>query len=321
MILDLRYNPGGLLDQGVKVADLFLDAKQEIVATRGRARGSTKEFYDEARQLWPDLPIVVLVNDGTASAAEIIAGALQDHDRAVVVGAPTFGKGLVQTLFPLAEGVALKLTTARWFTPSGRTIQRIAKSEEDQAQEAALAANDTVLGQPDKEHSDSALKTRPIFHTDAGRVVRGGGGIVPDLVVRPDTLTDSEKEFAKALGTNLPLYRDALTSYALESKKNHRVPNESFKVTPDMRQQVYERLRSKGVKLTQAEFNGAGSLVDEQLGYEITRYVFGRPAEFRRKAQDDRQMQTALGLLRKAQSPKELMSLAAATRSPLTAQN
>ena len=321
MILDLRFNPGGLLDQGVKVADLFLDAKQEIVATRGRARGSTKEFYDEARQAWPDLPIVVLVNDGTASAAEIIAGALQDHDRAVVVGAPTFGKGLVQTLFPLAEGVALKLTTARWYTPSGRTIQRIAKSEEEQAQEAALAANDTVLGQPDKEHSDSALKTRPIFHTDAGRVVRGGGGIVPDIVVRPDTLTESEREFAKALGTNLPLYRDALTSYALEAKKSHRVPNESFKVTPEMRQQVYQRLRSKGVKLTPAEFNGAGSLIDDQLGYEITRYVFGRPAEFRRKAQDDKQMQTALGLLRKAQSPKELMSLAAATRSPLTAQN
>jgi carboxyl-terminal processing protease len=321
MILDLRFNPGGLLDQGVKVADLFLDPKQEIVATRGRARGSTKEFFDDARQAWPDLPIVVLVNDGTASAAEIIAGALQDHDRAVVVGAPTFGKGLVQTLFPLAEGVALKLTTARWYTPSGRTIQRIAKSEEDQAQEAALAVNDTVLGQPDKEHSDSALKTRPIFHTDAGRVVRGGGGIVPDIVVRPDTLTDSEREFAKALGTNLPLYRDALTSYALEAKKNHRVTSESFKVTPEMRQQVYERLRAKGVKLTQAEFNGAASLIDEQLGYEITRYVFGRPAEFRRKAQDDRQMQTALGLLRKAQSPKQLMSLATATRSPLTAQN
>ena len=137
LILDLRHNPGGLLDQGVKVADLFLDTKQEIVATRGRARGSTKEFFDDARQAWPELPIVVLVNDGTASAAEIIAGALQDHDRAVVVGTPTFGKGLVQTLFPLGEGVALKLTTARWYTPSGRTIQRIAKNEEDQAEQAA----------------------------------------------------------------------------------------------------------------------------------------------------------------------------------------
>ena len=184
LILDLRLNPGGLLDQGVKVADLFLDTRQEIVSTRGRARGSTKEFFDEARQAWPDLPIVVLVNDGTASAAEIIAGALQDHDRAVVVGSPTFGKGLVQTLFPLGEGVALKLTTARWFTPSGRTIQRIAKSEEEQARGGRhRGAADTVLGAPGQETTDSAIKARPIFHTDAGRVVRGGGGIVPDLVI------------------------------------------------------------------------------------------------------------------------------------------
>ena len=204
LILDLRLNPGGLLDQGVKVADLFLDPKQEIVATRGRARGSTKEFYDDARQPWPELPIVVLVNDGTASAAEIIAGALQDHDRAVVVGTPTFGKGLVQTLFPLGDGVALKLTTARWYTPSGRTIQRIAKNEEDQAEQAATDGVDSLTGGQNKEHSDSAIKQRPIFHTDAGRTVRGGGGIVPDLVIRPDSLTVGERDFAKQLGSHIP---------------------------------------------------------------------------------------------------------------------
>jgi carboxyl-terminal processing protease len=322
LIMDLRGNPGGLLDQGVKVADLFLDSRQEIVSTRGRARGSTKEFYDEARQAWPDLPIVVLVNDGTASAAEIIAGALQDHDRAVVVGAPTFGKGLVQTLFPLGEGIALKLTTARWYTPSGRTIQRIAKDEEDQAAQAALAAvADTVPGAPDKESSDSALKERPIFHTDAGRVVRGGGGIVPDLVIRPDTLTVPEREFAKALGSALPQYRDALTSIALEAKKTHGVKSESFKVTPEMRQQVYERLRARDVKVNPSVFNGAGALIDEQLGYEVARYVFGRPAEFRRRATNDLQMQTAMGLLRKAQTPKELLGLARTNGSTATAPN
>jgi carboxyl-terminal processing protease len=322
MIIDLRGNPGGLLDQGVKVADLFLDTRQEIVSTRGRARGSTKEFYDEAKQAWPDLPIVVLVNDGTASAAEIIAGALQDHDRAVVVGAPTFGKGLVQTLFPLGEGVALKLTTARWFTPSGRTIQRIAKDEEDQATQAAMAVvADTVLGAPDKESSDSALKERPIFHTDAGRVVRGGGGIVPDLVIRPDTLTESERDFAKALGSGLPQYRDALTSIALEAKKSHGVRSEAFKVTPEMRQQVYNRLRAHNVEINPSVFSGAGALVDEQLSYEIARYVFGRPAEFRRRAANDQQMQTAMGLLRKAQTPKELLSRAQTNRSAATAQN
>jgi carboxyl-terminal processing protease len=322
LIMDLRGNPGGLLDQGVKVADLFLDARQEIVSTRGRARGATKEFYDEARQVWPDLPIVVLVNDGTASAAEIIAGALQDHDRAVVIGAPTFGKGLVQTLFPLGEGVALKLTTARWFTPSGRTIQRIVKDEEDQATQAAMAVvEDTVLGAPDAESTDSALKERPIFHTDAGRVVRGGGGIVPDLVIRLDTLTSAEREFAKALGNGLPQYRDALTSIALDAKKNHRVKSESFKVTPQMRQEVYDRLRAHDVTLNASVFQGAGSLIDEQLGYEIARYVFGRPAEFRRRAANDPQMQTAMGLLRKAQTPKDLLSLARVSVPEATAQN
>lgn len=322
LIMDLRGNPGGLLDQGVKVADLFLDNRQEIVSTRGRARGSTKEFFDEARQAWPDLPIVVLVNDGTASAAEIIAGALQDHDRAVVVGAPTFGKGLVQTLFPLGDGVALKLTTARWFTPSGRTIQRIAKDEEDQATQAAQAiVSDTVLGAPDKESTDSALKERPIFHTDAGRVVRGGGGIVPDLVIRPDTLTGGEREFAKALGNGLPQYRDALTTIALEAKKANSIKSEAFTVTPAMRQQVFTRLRAKDVKITSEVFNGAGALIDEQLGDEITRYVFGRPAEFRRRAARDPQMQTAMGLLRKAQTPKQLLGLAQANGSAATAQN
>ena len=321
LILDLRLNPGGLLDQGVKVADLFLDAKQEIVATRGRARGSTKEFYDDARQAWPELPIVVLVNDGTASAAEIIAGALQDHDRAVVVGTPTFGKGLVQTLFPLGEGVALKLTTARWFTPSGRTIQRTAKNEEAQAEQAALEAGDTVPGMPDKEHTDSAIRTRPIFHTDAGRVVRGGGGIVPDLVIRPDTLSVGEKEFAKALGSHVPEYRDVMTSYALELKQNGTVKDESFTVTPEMRQEMYQRLRAKGVEMTPQVYAGASGLITKQLGYQIARYVFGRPAEFRRQAHDDPQMQTALGLLRKAGSPRELLSLATASRAAVPARN
>ncbi|MFL5490933.1 MAG: S41 family peptidase, partial [Gemmatimonadales bacterium] len=250
-------------------------------------------------------------------------GALQDHDRAVVVGAPTFGKGLVQTLFPLGEGVALKLTTARWFTPSGRTIQRIAKDEEDQATQAAMAVvADTVLNAPDKESTDSALKERPIFHTDAGRVVRGGGGIVPDLVVRLDTLTAPEREFAKALGNGLPQYRDALTSIALEAKKNHNVTSESFKITPQMRQEVYQRLRAHNLDVSSAVFQGAGTLIDEQLSFEVARYVFGRPAEFRRRAASDQQMQTAIGLLRKASTPKDLLSLARVGVAPAaTAQN
>jgi carboxyl-terminal processing protease len=321
LILDLRYNPGGLLDQGVEVSDLFLDSKQEIVSTRGRARGSTKQFFDDARQSWPELPIVVLVNEGTASAAEIIAGALQDHDRAVVVGTPTFGKGLVQTLFPLGEGVALKLTTARWYTPSGRTIQRAVESEEEQMSQAALEASDTLLGEPDPSASDSAIDARPVYKTGAGRIVRGGGGIVPDIVTRYDTLTEAERDFVKALGTDLPVYRGVITSYALEQKSARAVPNENFTVTPAMRQQVYQRLKQKGVQLSPEEFKQGGRLVDQQIGYELARYVFGKSAEFRRRAVDDRQMQTALDLLRKAGTPKELLGLAIAGSTPESARH
>ncbi|HVJ99711.1 MAG TPA: S41 family peptidase [Gemmatimonadales bacterium] len=310
LILDLRYNPGGLLDQGVEVSDLFLDAQQEIVSTRGRARGSTKQFLDDARQAWPELPIVVLVNEGTASAAEIIAGALQDHDRAVVVGTPTFGKGLVQTLFPLGEGVALKLTTARWYTPSGRTIQRTADSEEEQMAQAALEASDTVPGEPEVSASDSAIKARPVYRTGAGRIVRGGGGIVPDIVIRSDTLTEAERDFVKALGDDLPVYRDVVTSYALEQKSGKTVPAEGFTVTPAIRQQIYERLKQKGIDLTPEEFKDGARLVDQNLSYDVARYVFGRQAEFRRRARDDRQLQTALDLLHKAGTPKELLGLA-----------
>jgi carboxyl-terminal processing protease len=306
MILDLRGNPGGLLDQGVKVADLFLDKDQEIVSTRGRARGATKEFIDGARQEWPSLPIVVLVNEGTASAAEIISGALQDHDRGVVVGVPTFGKGLVQTLFPFSDNTALKLTTGRWYTPSGRTIQRTARNEEDQMHQAAGEAVDAK----DTTTADSA--TRPIYKTDSGRLVRGGGGIVPDLIVRQDSLSDAERAFATVLGSKFAEYRDALTATALQIKNDKSVSIESFSVTPAMRAEVLRHMRAKGVAVSDEVYGKAAQLVDEQLGYEIARYVFGRPAEFRRRARDDRQMQRAIDLLEHAQTPKELLSFATA---------
>ncbi len=244
LILDLRQNPGGLLDQGVEVSDLFLDPGQQIVSTRGRAEGMSRIFAADSDQPWPEMPVVVLVNQWTASAAEIISGALQDNDRAVVVGLPTFGKGLVQSLFNLGDGRALKLTTARWYTPSGRSIQRTSNSEADQLQQVQAIASgaDTV-----------AVDSLPIHHTVSGRVVHGGGGIVPDRVVRGDTLTDGEKTFVRALGGNISGYSDALVVAALEIKERKLATSEDFVVTDAMRQLVYDKLASKGVKLTDTE--------------------------------------------------------------------
>ena len=128
LLLDLRANPGGLRDEAVEAADLFLDPRDEILVSRGRAPGDNHRWSDGRPQRWPALPVVVLVSGETASAAEIVAGALQDHGRALIVGDTTYGKGVVQTVFTLAPDLALRMTTARWYTPSGRSIQAAARA-------------------------------------------------------------------------------------------------------------------------------------------------------------------------------------------------
>jgi carboxyl-terminal processing protease len=303
LILDLRGNPGGLLDQGVAVSELFLDPGEEVVSQRGRAPNATRTYRDAKPQPWPSLPLVVLVNGGTASAAEIITGALQDHDRAVVVGTPTFGKGLVQSLWQLTPETALKLTTARWYTPSGRTIQRKSKSEDDQVAQAEAAE----LGR-DTTKVDSSL----VFHTDHGRTVLGGGGIRPDLFVKPDTFTTGERAFLKALGSKIPTYQDVRASYALEAKASGRMKTPTFGVTPEMVDEVLRRMRARGVTVPDSVLTGARTLIADDLGREITRYVFGRPAEVRRQMAEDHQVQAALALARRAKSPQDLLTIAAA---------
>ena len=312
LIFDLRNNPGGLLDQGVAVSDLFLDPGKEIVATRGRAPGSSHEFDDAKPQQWPRLPIVVIVNGGTASAAEIISGALQDHDRALVVGTPTFGKGLVQSFWRLTPETGLKLTTARWYTPSGRTIQRVTHSEAEQ--EAQVIAAQRAL--------DSAkIDSSAVFHTDAGRTIYGGGGIKPDVFIVADTFTTAERTFIRALGDKIPLYRDAIATYALELKESKRLTSPNFVVTDAMVDEIVRRVRAKGATLPDSAIAGARTLINQELGYEAARYSFGRPAEFRRRMADDQQVKRALALADKAKSPQDLLTLAATPPSSAPVRN
>ena len=311
LIFDLRGNPGGLLDQGVAVSDLFLDPGKAIVETRGRAPGSSHEFSDTKPQQWPRLPIVVIVNGGSASAAEIIAGALQDHDRAVLIGTPTFGKGLVQSFWRLTPETGLKLTTARWYTPSGRTIQRVTRNEAEQ--EAQLIA--AQRGQ------DTKIDSTAVFHTDAGRTIYGGGGIRPDIYVVADTFTTAERAFVKALGAKVPLFRDALTAYAIELKEGNRLPSPNFTVTQGMVDEIVRRMRAKGADLPDSVIAGARTLITQELGYEAARYVFGRSAEFRRRMADDEQIKRALALADRAKSPQDLLTLATTQPAPTTVRN
>jgi carboxyl-terminal processing protease len=302
LILDLRGNPGGLLDEGIAVSSLFLQPGQEIVSTRGRAEGATREFSDHDPERYPDLPIVVLVNGGSASASEIVAGALQDHDRALVIGTPTFGKGLVQTLFRLGPDAALKITTAKWYTPSGRSIQRQARNEQEQEQQVDSAAvrPDTAKPKPDQ-----------VFHTDHGRVVLGGGGIRPDVVVRPDSSTEmAVRALNAALGKNTAKYYDALSAYALELRAKHAVDNPAFAFTPDMRAAFLAVLARRGVTLDERTLTVAQRFLDEQIGYEVAQLSFGRSGGIRRLFDQDPVLEEARQFASRAKTPADLLALA-----------
>src|SRR5215510_2362642 len=172
LVLDLRQNPGGLLSEGVGVADKFLKKGQLIVSHHGRS-SPEKRYTASHGNGGKEYPLVVLVNRGTASAAEIVAGAIQDHDRGLIVGETTFGKGLVQTVYPLSENTGLALTTARYYTPSGRLIQRDYSN---------ISLYDYYYNRGDAENNTA---NREVKLTDSGRTVYGGGGITPDVNVPP----------------------------------------------------------------------------------------------------------------------------------------
>jgi carboxyl-terminal processing protease len=290
LVLDLRGNPGGLLDQGIGVADLFLDAGQPIVSTKGRSADENRAFADRAPQRWGTMPLVVLTDSGTASASEIVAGALQDHDRALVVGKATYGKGSAQRVFRIRDG-AVKLTTALWYTPSGRSINR-----------------PRIGDGPDDEDVPPADSTkRPEFKTDAGRTVLGGGGIVPDVVVPNRVVSKHDKALQEALGANVPKFREAMVDYAIALKASRALSSPDFEVTPAMRDELYRRLRARGIVVDRAVYDSAQTLVNRALGGQITRFVFGTQAEYARTLREDADLAKARELLRGASTPDQLV--------------
>jgi carboxyl-terminal processing protease len=297
-VLDLRGNPGGLINEGVRVASLFLNPGDTIAVSRGRSTKHSRVYLAGLSGGWDDLRIGLLVNHGTASSAELIAGALQDHDRAVILGTPSFGKGVLQTTYPLGEEIAIKLTTARWYTPSGRTVQRPRPD-----------------GQGALGNRTPALAPR-LYHSSAGRAIPDASGILPDLTVRGTPRSDAERHFLGLLGEDIGMFRGVLSDFASDLKKNPNAPKfESYRVTEDMRNQVYDRLQIIGLEIPRSTFDNAAAYIDEQLGYEITRALFGPLAEVRRRALSDRQMQTAVRLLRRVRTQEQALALVAAERA------
>lgn len=296
LIFDLRGDPGGLLDQGVAVADLFLDPGQKIVSMRGRSKDADRDYVDRQPQAWPQLPLVVLVDSGSASASEIVAGALQDHDRALIVGTTSYGKGSAQSLFPVTDSSALKLTTALWYTPSGRSINKAHANADDDDDEALR-----TLG---------AESPKPTFKTDAGRTVLGGGGITPDVPVSDSVEDAQEASLQMALGKHVAQFRDVLTEYALALKGKKTITSPAFTVTPQTRSELYDRLRARGVNIPRALFEADSIIVNRVIGDQIARYVFGPDTEYQRLLARDRDISTSLGLIARAHTQQELLRAA-----------
>ena len=279
LILDLRMNPGGLLEQAVRVADKFLARGQKIVYTRGRTRGSDQEYAATGGGTHLEVPLIVLVNKYSASASEIVAGAVQDHDRALIVGKTTWGKGLVQTVYPLSHQAGLALTTAHYYTPSGRLIQRDYRSLEDYL----------YISHDEEEEVPSQ---REIHHTDSGRVVYGGGGITPDIIV--DTLKLSK--FLRLLENE-----QAFFGFAVQYNVAHKALDRSFTVDDSVLQEFRRFLTSRKVTFSEDNFRDDDAYIRASIKKEVFAGRWGAEDGFRVMAEVDPQVQKALESFPQAQ--------------------
>ncbi len=282
LLLDLRDNHGGMVDAAVGVASLFLKLNDLVLTTRGRATPE-KVYRTSKLPRHYDLPIIVLVNGNTASAAEVLAAGLQEHDRAVIAGEPTYGKGVVQAVTELSEHTGLALTSGQYFTPSGRSIQRpmpgtaLTFASLDQP---ALPKQKT----PNNAASASPPAAAPTFHTGDGRPVTPGGGITPDVAITKPPL-DPWLAFV--------LQRGYMTSYAESYLTTRGKVEESFELPPEILEDFRENLLRNGVRVPEEYWSADQDYLKLHLKVEIINLVFGLARGDEVEAKGDPQAQQA----------------------------
>jgi carboxyl-terminal processing protease len=299
LVLDLRNNPGGFLDQAIHVAEVFLRDGQVILTQKGR-NGFRDNSY-ESRNSSPDLtPLVILVNENTASASEIVAGAMQDHDRALIVGQTSFGKGLVQSIIPLEYGAGLTLTSAKYYTPSGRLIQRDYSN-------GGFYDYYTHGGVTGRDQKEGTKPTGQEKKTDTGRAVYGGGGIAPDESVEAKAITMTQRRilspsfvFARELVNGR--IRGFETSRISGIDYHHELQSEEFKVSDALYKAFRDFVSSDpSLKITAAMLDKNRSFIEVQLRFNIVTAAYGRVMADRVFiVQDDPQVAKAVDVLPKA---------------------
>jgi carboxyl-terminal processing protease len=292
LVLDLRQNPGGLLEQAVSVAGEFLPQRSLVVYTKGRAKGQDSRYLSTGSHPNVQWPVVVLIDKGSASAAEIVAGALQDLDRALVVGQTSFGKGSVQSIYPIpGEHSAVKLTTALYYTPSGRSIHKqvvdtLATDDSDEEEDSTPATTPT----------DSLPRAR--YHTAAGRSVFGGGGITPDLAIAADSLAGLAQ---RVESRGLP--------YRFATRYQARHPQAAPAPLPWT--EFVASLRAEKVSFTDAELAAARPRLELALRREIARRTGGDGAAAQISVTGDPVVMRARAILDRARAPRDVFGLTA----------
>jgi carboxyl-terminal processing protease len=302
LIIDLRFNPGGLLSAATDVSELFLDQGDLIVYTQGRLAQQNMSYYASGRvgRKWQKRPLVVLVNGSSASASEILAGAIQDHDIGVVAGQNTFGKGSVQTIFEIGPTKALKLTTASYYTPSGRSIHR------ERTRDGELVKKDELA-----DDEGSQAETEDVYMTDAGRKVYGGGGIRPDLEIESTLLSD----FAVALERDATFFE-----FVNEWLIDHEAPDLNFEVTDEMvnrlisiaegREDLPGFFEDMELEMSSELFVENRDYIEEGIRREMVRRTFSNAAAYQVSLQKDGQVQKVIEILRENPTHDELFRAA-----------
>ena len=295
LILDLRWNSGGYLHEAVKVAGKFIKGRKLIVYTKDRSQRVDEEYFSDqfGRGTQRDYPLIILINRGSASASEIVAGAIQDHDRGLIVGENSFGKGLVQKEFPLQDGSALRITTARYYTPSGRGIQRDYKGKNIEEYYEDI---------PDSSWTtEDSLKNRPLFHTDRGRPVYGGGGIQPDVYVPSTKFSKSPELTNKILQKRLFFeYANAYVNRHPEVKTSLRQFQDNFHVNAALFADFKKFCRDKKIDFSDADFDKDAEFIEVRLKAEMAQKLWDRNAYYFVILNNDIQFRKALKLFDEA---------------------
>ena len=283
LVLDMRGNRGGLLNEAIGVSDMLLDKNQLIVSHRGRA-SAERRFYAVRGNQGNNMPLVILVNNNSASATEIVAGAVQDHDRGVIVGETTFGKGLVQTVQPLSENTGLALTVARYYTPSGRLIQRDYKS---------LSLFSYYEGKVPEHPTEIRL-------TDSGRQVSGGGGITPDITVREPEFNHFQKALLRA-EVFFP-FENSVGAFTRHYLGTRPVITKDFEAGDAVMTEFRKFLASQNVRYTEPEFADNLDWVKRKIKQEVFLYTFGQQEELKIQLEADPQLLAAIDAVPQARA-------------------